>query len=138
MLQGLECSFGKRLEHGTYAIRKIEKEHDRQRELVLAEGRDLLRDAVFVELKVVCGEARDRASSLLVDYDGIDDGEVYIDFDHVARVLRLSVGRSILCLKTRNAESREQQERKSYPLRECLALNEILIDPRSKAKAAES
>src|SRR5262249_10536170 len=73
MLQGLRGSFGQRLQYGTNTVGQIEQDNHGKRQLILAEGGDLLLDTIFEDLKILTLQRGCNAPCLLVDHLGVNN-----------------------------------------------------------------
>src|SRR5262249_45151798 len=72
VLESFHRSFTERPQDRTDTIRQIKENHHGERELILAEGSDLLQDIVFVDLKVFALQGGCGMTRLLVDDLGIN------------------------------------------------------------------
>jgi hypothetical protein len=86
-------AFGERLQDGAHALRQIEQEHNRERQLVLAEIRDVLRNAVLEEPEVFALQAADGTSCFLVYNLGVHHHDVGSDLEYRIKRLRPSEAR---------------------------------------------
>src|SRR5262245_22396922 len=79
LLQPIQCQQGARLnlfENGADAAAQIHEQNDREREPVLAEMRDLLSDAVFVQFKIGGLQPIDYLAGLPVERLSIDHDQI--------------------------------------------------------------